>query len=139
MEVKEAMVTTPVSITVDNTLAEAASAMRDSNVGSLVVLDKGRVVGIITDRDITTRAVAISASPDASIVADYMSEDPITVPPHVDVTEALDLMRRRKVKRLPVVFAGKLEGIIAAADIAATLEPANKDLVSTLQQSRHNV
>ena len=139
MEVRDAMTTRVVSVAPDSTLVEAAVLMRNNNVGSLVVLDEQDVVGILTDRDITTRAVAITADLKTAQVKDYMSADPISIPPHTPVMEALDLMKRRKVKRLPVVFAGGLEGIIALADVAQTLEPETRDLVSSLRESRHNV
>ncbi len=139
MEVKDAMITPVVTVAPDSTIVEAAILMRDSNVGSLVVVENSEVKGILTDRDIATRVVPIKPDLKDAAVTDYMSDDPITVMPNTLVMEALDIMKRRKVKRLPVVFAGKLRGIIALVDIAETLEPTTRDLMTGLKESRHNV
>lgn len=139
MEVKDAMTTPVTTIAPDATVAEAGALMRDTNVGCLVVVENHEVKGIITDRDIATRVVPIAKDPATAIVRDYMSEDPVTVMPNTPVMDALDLMKRRKVKRLPVVFAAKLEGIVALVDIAETLEPTTRDLLTGLKESRHNV
>lgn len=139
MEVKHSMTSPVVTIAPDATIADAGALMRDTNVGCLVVIENHEVKGIITDRDIATRVVPIAKDPATATVQDYMSEDPITVMPSTPVMDALDLMKRRKVKRLPVVFAAKLEGIIALVDIAQTLEPTTRDLLTGLRESRHNV
>ncbi len=139
MEVKDAMTTPVTTIAPSATIVEAGALMRDTNVGCLVVIENNEVKGIITDRDIATRVVPIATSVGEATVGDYMSEEPITVMPSTPVMEALDLMKRRKVKRLPVVFAAKLEGIIALVDIAQTLEPTTRDLLTGLRESRHNV
>lgn len=139
MEVKDAMTTPVTTIGPEATIVEAGALMRDTNVGSLIVVEDQQVKGIITDRDIATRFVPIAKDPATALVQDYMSEDPVTVMPNTPVMEALDLMKRRKVKRLPVVFAAKLEGIVALVDIAQTLEPTTRDLLTGLRESRHNV
>ena len=139
MQVTDAMNSPVVTIAPDATIAEAGALMRDSNVGCLVVVELQEVKGIITDRDIAVRVVPIAENAGAATVGSYMSEDPVTVMPSLPVMEALDLMKRRKIKRLPVVYAGKLEGIIALVDIAETLEPTTRDLLTGLKESRHNV
>lgn len=139
MEVKDAMTSPVITIAPDATIAEAGALMRDTNVGCLVVLENHEVKGIMTDRDIATRVVPIAENVGDALVSDYMSEDPITVMPSTPVMEALETMKRRKVKRLPVVFAAKLEGIVALVDIAKTLEPTTRDLLTGLSESRHNV
>ena len=139
MQVTDAMNSPVVTIAPDATIAEAGALMRDSNVGCLVVVELQEVKGIITDRDIAVRVVPIAENAGVATVGSYMSEDPVTVMPSLPVMEALDLMKRRKIKRLPVVYAGKLEGIIALVDIAETLEPTTRDLLTGLKESRHNV
>jgi CBS domain-containing protein len=73
---------------------------------------------MITDRDITTMVVAEAADPEATSVGDVSSRDPISVEPHKDLEEALELMARNQVRRLPVVENDRLIGIVAQADIA---------------------
>ena len=73
---------------------------------------------MITDRDITTRVVAESAAPETTSVGDVYSRDLISVEPDHGLDEALQLMARHRVRRLPVVENGRLVGIVAQADIA---------------------
>ena len=73
---------------------------------------------MVTDRDITTRVVAESADPKMTSVGDVYSRDLISVEPDKDLEEALQLMARHQVRRLPVVENGRLVGIVAQADIA---------------------
>ena len=139
MDVKDAMTSPVTTIEPQATMAAAGALMRDANVGCLVVVHEQDVKGMLTDRDIATRFVPINRNPETAIVEDYMTSDPITVMPSTPVMDALDIMKRRKVKRLPVVYAAKLEGIIALVDIAETLEPTTRDLLTGLKESRHNV
>jgi CBS domain-containing protein len=92
--------------------------MRDEHIGSLPVTEDERLVGMITDRDITTRVVAESAVPETTSVGDVYSRDLISVEPNNDLDEALQLMARHQVRRLPVVENGRLVGMVAQADIA---------------------
>jgi CBS domain-containing protein len=95
--------------------------MRERHVGSLPITDGERLVGVITDRDITTRVVAEAADPATTPVGDVSSGDPISVGPGEDLDDALELMARHQVRRLPVVEDGRLVGIVAQADVALTL------------------
>jgi CBS domain-containing protein len=87
-------------------------------IGSLPITDDEKLVGMITDRDITTRVVAEAADPKMTPVGDVYSRDLISVEPDKDLEEALRLMARHQVRRLPVVESGGLVGIVAQADIA---------------------
>jgi CBS domain-containing protein len=113
-------------------LADAAQAMKDENVGSLPVVEGGRVVGMITDRDIVVRAVAERADPQSITVGDVFSREPVTVAPDQDLNEALALMARHRVRRLPVVESGSLVGVLAQADVA--LEAKEKDSGELLEE-----
>ena len=75
-------------------------------------------VGMVTDRDIATRVVAEGADPTATSVGDVLSREPISVGPGDDLDEAVELMARHQVRRLPVVEDGRVVGIVAQADIA---------------------
>jgi CBS domain-containing protein len=91
--------------------------MREQHIGSLPITDDEQLVGMITDRDITTRVVAEAADLRTS-VGDVYSRDLVSVEPDKDLDEALQLMARHQVRRLPVVENGRLVGIVAQADIA---------------------
>jgi CBS domain-containing protein len=108
----------PRSIGAAESVVEAARLMRDEHIGSLPVTEDERLVGMITDRDITTRVVAEGAVPETMSVGDVYSRDLISVEPNNDLEEALQLMARHQVRRLPVVENGRLVGMVAQADIA---------------------
>ena len=118
--VRDAMTEDPRSIGASASVVEAARLMREEHIGSLPITDDQQLVGMITDRDITTRVVAEAADPKLTSVGDVSSGDPISIEPEKDLEEALLLMARHQVRRLPVVDNGKLVGIVAQADIALT-------------------
>ena len=124
--VREAMTEDPRSIGPSASVVEAARLMRDEHVGSLPITDGDTLVGMITDRDITTRVVAEAADLATSSVGDVYSHDLISVEPDKDLEEALMLMARHQVRRLPVVEDGRLVGIVAQADIALALTEDEK-------------
>jgi CBS domain-containing protein len=124
--VREAMTEDPRSIGPSASVVEAARLMRDEHVGSLPITDGDSLVGMITDRDITTRVVAEAADLATSSVGDVYSQDLISVEPDKDLEEALTLMARHQVRRLPVVEDGRLVGIVAQADIALALSEDEK-------------
>jgi CBS domain-containing protein len=116
--VREAMTEDPRSIGASASVVEAARLMREEDTGSLPITDDEQLVGMLTDRDIATRVVAEAADPKMTSVGDIYSRDLISVEPDEDLDEALRLMARHQVRRLPVVENGKLVGIVAQADIA---------------------
>jgi CBS domain-containing protein len=116
--VRDEMTEDPRSIGASASVVEAARLMRDQHIGSLPITDDEKLVGVITDRDITTRVVAEAADPQSTSVGDVHSRDLITVEPETDLEEALQLMARHQVRRLPVVENDRLVGIVAQADIA---------------------
>jgi CBS domain-containing protein len=120
--VREAMTEDPRSIGPSASVVEAAQLMRDEHIGSLPITDGNTLVGMITDRDITTRVVAEAADLATTSVGDVYSQDLVSVEPDKDLEEALGLMARHQVRRLPVVEGDRLVGIVAQADIALTLK-----------------
>jgi CBS domain-containing protein len=123
--VRDAMTGDPRSIGATASVVEAARLMREEHIGSLPITDGEKLVGMITDRDITTRVVADAADPNVTPVGDVYSGDLISVEPDNDLQEALKLMARHQVRRLPVVENDRLVGIVAQADIAL-VESENK-------------
>jgi CBS domain-containing protein len=113
-------------------LTEAARTMDVTNVGALPVVDGNRLVGMLTDRDIVVRAVAKGKDVNTVRVGDVASSDPVAVGPEDDLDEALALMARHRVRRLPVVQNGSLVGVLSQADVA--LEAKEKDTGELLQE-----
>ena len=132
--VRDAMTEDPRSIGPSASVVEAARLMREQHIGSLPVTEDERLVGMITDRDITTRVVAESAVPEATSVGDVYSRDLISVEPNKDIEEALQLMARHQVRRLPVVENGRLVGMVAQADIALKESERTAELVGAISE-----
>lgn len=121
MQIKEIMSRDPQCCTPDDTLQRAARLMADCDCGCIPVVEGGdrkRVVGVITDRDITVRGVAKGKTP-ASKVYDVMSPSPSCCKADDDIEEAERIMIEKQVRRVPVVDgAGRCVGIVAQADLA---------------------
>jgi CBS domain-containing protein len=132
--VRDAMTEDPRSIGASASVVEAAQLMRQQHIGSLPVTEDERLVGMITDRDITTRVVAESAVPETTSVGDVYSRDLISVESNKDLEEALRLMARHQVRRLPVVESGRLVGMVAQADIALKESQRTGELVGAISE-----
>ena len=133
--IRDTMTVDPRSITPNDQIVEAARLMRDENVGSLPVSDDGRLVGMLTDRDIAVRVVAEGKSLESTTVGEVFSRNPVAARPDQDLDEALQLMAQHQVRRLPVVEDDRLVGILAQADVA--LEEKEKktgELVESISQ-----
>lgn len=103
-------------------LRDAAAMMREGDMGAVPVVDNGRLVGIVTDRDIVVRAVSEGKTADTP-VGEVMTTELFTVAPDDFVFEAIRLMGDKQVRRVPVVSEdGTLAGIIAMADVALESE-----------------
>ncbi|MDG4805102.1 CBS domain-containing protein [Micromonospora sp. WMMD980] len=121
--VGEFMTTRLVTMDGNDTLAAAAQEMRDSAIGDVVVTDGDNVVGIVTDRDITVRAVAEDRNPATTRLNEITSKDVVTVSQNDDAVAAADLMRTYAVRRLPVTEDGRLIGLVSMGDLAVEREP----------------
>lgn len=117
------MTTRLVTMDGNDTLIAAAQEMRDCAIGDVVVTDGDSVVGIVTDRDITVRAVAENMNPASTRLNQITSRDVVTVSQYDDAVAAADLMRTYAVRRLPVVEDGQLIGLVSMGDLAVEREP----------------
>ena len=100
-------------------LLEAAERMKAENIGSLPVTEDSRLIGTITDRDITIRATAEGRDPQTTMVQDVMTRKVITIRPQEELAQAEQLMHDQQIRRLPVVEAdGRLVGYVTIATIA---------------------
>ena len=117
--IRDLMTRGPRTIDTAGSAVEAARMMRDEDVGLIPIVESDHLVGTVTDRDIAVRLVAEGKSPEKTRVADIASRELVTIDPDQDVDEALRLMAKHQVRRLPVVDEdGKLVGIVAQADVA---------------------
>jgi CBS domain-containing protein len=109
--------------TLDTTLAEIATRMRDENVGAIPIVDEDeKLAGIITDRDIVVRGIAEGEDPDECTAEDILSEQLHTIHPQADLEEAAELMARHQIRRLPVVEDAVIVGMISLGDLAVKAE-----------------
>ena len=114
-------------------LIEVAAMMRDGDMGAVPIVDKGKLTGIVTDRDIVIRILA-EGKDTATPIADAMTTNLFTVGPDDFVFEAVRLMGDKQVRRVPVVGAsGELVGIIAMADVALDTED-ERQIAETLEE-----
>ena len=116
-----------------SSLGDVAAIMRDGDMGAVPVVDGGKLVGIVTDRDIVIRGVAEGAGPETPI-SNVMTRDLFSVKPDNFVFEAIRLMGDKQVRRLPVIDSnGELKGIIAMADVALETED-EREIAETLEE-----
>lgn len=118
MKVKDVMHRGAVCMDDDTPLREVARRMRDEDVGAIPISAGGELVGIITDRDIACRAVAAGVDMDALTARDVMTREAVTCQYDDDVDDAVRLMERRRIRRLPVMSDGSLVGMLALGDVA---------------------
>jgi CBS domain-containing protein len=102
----------------DETLADAAGRMYAYQIGALPVYQQHRLIGIVTERDIIA-ALAEGADPETATVADYMTDEPITVAPDDDLALAARRMAELGVRHLPVVEGNRLVGVLSIRDLVA--------------------
>lgn len=120
MKVRDICSCSAVTVSPQDTIAHAAKKMANHNVGALPVVDYlGKVLGMITDRDITVRAIAHGKDPERYSVTDIMSDHISCVCLDAEVTSAAKIMSEAKVRRLPVVDDGKVVGFLSLGDIAS--------------------
>src|SRR5436190_21371579 len=117
--IRELMTDNPCSIDADKPVAYAAKMMRDEDVGLAPIVEGDKLIGTVTDRDIAIRVVAEGKDPQQTTVREIASTNLVTIDPQQDLDEALRLMAKHQVRRLPVVEEdGRLVGVVAQADVA---------------------
>ena len=117
--VRDVMTSNPCTIDADKPVAYAAKMMRDEDVGLAPIVEGDKLIGMLTDRDIAIRVVAEGRDPGHVTVKEVASKQVVTIDPQQDLDEALRIMAKHQVRRLPVVEEdGKLVGVVAQADVA---------------------
>jgi CBS domain-containing protein len=114
----------------DITVKEAAEIMSKHHIGSLVILKDKKILGIVTERNVLN-AVAQGKDAELTTVKEIMKKNVVTIAPDRSVEDAVDLMTEHKIKKLPVVDADKLVGIITASDIIV-VEPKLLERIANL-------
>jgi CBS domain-containing protein len=119
-KISEVMTTRPRAVEPQTSVREAARLMESEDVGLLpIVQDGARLVGVVTDRDLAVRVVGRGLDPEETTVSEVASGDIVALTPDDDLDDALSLMARAQVRRLPVVVReDELVGVVSQADVA---------------------
>ena len=121
--INELMTHDPHTVEADASLVEAARAMKAHDVGDVLVTEGGGLAGIVTDRDIVGRAGAAGRDPPSVTAGEVCSRDVHTLTPDQSVDDAIELVRRHDVRRVPVVQDGRPVGIVSLGDLAIARDP----------------
>lgn len=121
-----------VTISPDQTIESAARLMTRHSISSLVVSQGAEIIGILTERDITSRIVAVGQNPREVTVSEIMSSDIVTCSPSTTLAEACETMQRNRIKKLAVFEDMELKGIVSLTDIAQR----HPELIEKLTQMR---
>jgi len=106
-------------VTPRDTVRQAARLMREKKIAAVLVMDGERLVGIVTERDMTVRVVAAGLDPDATPISEMMTADPDTLAPSDTASDALRMMKSRNYRHLPVVDGGTVVGMVSVRDLYA--------------------
>ena len=117
MNIRDVMTPNPTTVSPNDSIQSAARVMRDEDTGVVPVVDNGKPVGVITDRDIVVRAVAEDRELNRP-VRDIVTTELVAVHPDMSVQEATELMSEHQVRRLPVIDNNRLVGIVSIGGIA---------------------
>jgi CBS domain-containing protein len=116
--VRDYMTPDPVALQSTDSVEAAAEAMRQHDIGNVLVLERDKIMGILTDRDIAVRVVAERREPRGTCLADVCSRDLTTLSPDDTIEDAIAVMQDKAVRRLPVVERGRPVGMVALGDLA---------------------
>lgn len=141
MEVKDLMSRNVATVSTDTPIVEVAKLMKKMNIGSVPVCEGNRVIGILTDRDIVLREVAMGKEVDKVVAKDVMTVGLSTATPEMDIHEAARIMAEKQVRRLPVIDNERLVGMLALGDIAVSpkLDDNAGDALSDISKPSHTL
>ena len=128
MRIVDVMRKPVVTVVPGASLTAAAQLMEKAGVGTLLVVDHGRLTGIVTDRDVVVRGLAAGLPSDARVDG-VMTTDPVTVDVNDDINDATRALAEKKFRRLPVMEAGSVVGILSADDLLLSLVTQLSDVV----------
>jgi len=117
LNVEDVMVDEVITVDADASVYEAVRLMNEHEIGCVIVILKGKPIGIITERDMLKRVLAKSVDPEKIKVSDIMSAPLIMGKPKMEIEDAATLMFKIKIKKLPVVHKGKLIGLVTLTDL----------------------
>ena len=127
-------VSTVWSIGPNATVIDAIRFMDEKNVGALPVVDNGKLVGIVSERDYTRKIIVKGRSSKDTPVSDIMTKELLTVNPSNSVTECMRIMTEKRVRHLPILEGTNLVGILSIGDVVNWLISAQKAMIDNLER-----
>jgi CBS domain-containing protein len=134
--VRDVMTANPRTLKASDTIMTAAQIMRDENIGTVIVTQGGQIRGVVTDRDIVVRAVGEGADNRSTQLGDICSADVETVTPDTSIDDAVEIMRMKAIRRLPVLDGDRPVGVISLGDIA--LERDSQSALADISAAKPN-
>ena len=120
--IRDVMTKNPITLPAQASIIDAAKRMKEGDIGDVIVMKGDQLCGIVTDRDIVVRAIAEGKDPNRITIEEVCSHDLTTIAPDDDVAKAVQLMRDKAIRRLPVIDKGKPVGIVSLGDLAQSLD-----------------
>ena len=127
IKVIDAMTKKPVSVTQDDTIRNCTQLMLNKHVGSLLVKEGEKLLGFLTERDLV-RMISMGVDPNTTRVKQIMTKKIVAISPEKDIYDAIVLMNKENVRRLPVIINNKIIGLITVRDIL-TIQPTLFELI----------
>lgn len=124
----DAMTTNPSYISPDEKVIDCVKKMISEKVGSMLVIEDGKLLGIVTERDMLNKVMVKDVNIKKTLIKDIMSKKPVYAEPELDIYDAMILMRLEEIRRLPVVDKGNVVGLLTQKDILS-IQPELYDLV----------
>lgn len=121
-KIRDVMTTDPATLDVAQPVSEAARVMHERSIGDVLVVRGEELVGVLTDRDIVVRCIAMGLDPSSETVEECCSASPSTVGPDSDTDEVVRLMVEKAIRRIPVVERGRPVGVVSIGDLAEHLD-----------------
>jgi CBS domain-containing protein len=138
MLVEEVMIKNVMTIDRDKTVFDACNMYKDYKVGCLIVTDKGKCVGIVTERDLIERTICLRRDPEKTRINDIMSSNIKTIHPLDTIEKALEIMKINNIKKLPAVLKEDIVGIITVTDISKAKPDLSNRFIESWVKPRWN-
>jgi len=138
MLVEEVMTKNVMTIDRDKTVFDACNMYKDYKVGCLIVTDKGKCVGIVTERDLIERTICLRRDPEKTRINDIMSSNIKTIHPLDTIEKALEIMKKNNIKKLPAVLKEDIVGIITVTDISKAKPDLSNRFIESWVKPRWN-
>jgi len=123
-----------VSVSPSVTVTQAAEEMNRRRVGSVLVMEGGRLVGIFTERDVLWRVVAAGLDPKTTALDHVMTRNPVTVEPGTPIQDVMDIFTERRFRHMPVVDSGRLMGLVSIGDVLRWAAAVHRQEAEQLKQ-----